>query len=79
VRELTEDEMKAEISYLEMQHREECQMLIEERDSWKARYDAILHYLSQNVQENRVALILSEEQSKQVAKKLGINSKKYTI
>lgn len=69
---MTEDEMKAEIAYLEKRHREECSMLAAERDSWKARYDEILNYLSQQVQEKRIELVLSEEESKRVAKMLGI-------
>ena len=70
---MTEDEMKAEIAYLEKQHREECSMLAAERDSWKARYDEILNYLSLQVQEKRIELVLSEKESKRVAKMLGIS------
>ena len=69
---MTEDEMKAEIAYLEKRHREECSMLAAERDSWKARYDEILNYLSQQVQEKKIELALSESQSKQIANMLGI-------
>jgi K+/H+ antiporter YhaU regulatory subunit KhtT len=69
---LTEDEMKAEIAYLEKRHREECSMLIAERDSWKARYDEILNCLSQQVQEKKIELVFSESQSKQIAKMLSI-------
>ena len=70
---LTEDEMKAEIAYLEKRHREECSMLAAERDSWKARYDEILNNLSQQVQEKRIEFVLSETESKRVAKMLGID------
>ena len=70
---MTEDEMKAEIAYLEKRYREECSMLIEERDSWKARYDEILNYLSRQVQEKKIELVLSESESKRVAKMLGIS------
>jgi hypothetical protein len=69
---LTEDEMKAEITYLEKRHREECSMLEAERDSWKARYDEILNYLSQQVQEKKIEVDLSESQSKQIANMLSI-------
>ena len=70
---MTEYEMKAEIAYLEKRHREECSMLEAERDSWKARYDEILNYLSRQVQEKRIELVLSEEESKRVTKMLGIS------
>lgn len=73
VKSVSEDEMKAEIAYLEKRHREECSMLAAERDSWKARYDEILNYLSQQVQEKKIELVLSEAQSKQVAKMLDIS------
>lgn len=69
---MTEDEMKAEIAYLKKRHIEECSMLAAERDSWKARYDEILNYLSQKVQEKKIELVLSESQSKQIANMLGI-------
>lgn len=70
---MTENEMKAEIAYLEKRHREECSMLAEERDSWKARYDEILNYLSQQVQEKRIELVLTEAESKRITKMLGIS------
>ncbi len=73
VKSVPEYDMKAEITYLEKRHREECSALIAERDSWKARYDEILNYLSQQVQEKKIELVLSEAQSKQVANMLGIS------
>lgn len=73
VKSVSEDEMKAEIAYLEKRHRDECSILAAERDSWKARYDEILNYLSQQVQEKKIELVFSESQSKQIENMLGIN------
>lgn len=49
--------IQEEIRYMTKRHKDECQCLVEERDSWKARYYEILDYLSTHVLESKIELV----------------------
>lgn len=49
--------IQEEIRYMTKRHKEECGYLVEERDSWKARYYEILDYLSKQVLESKIELV----------------------
>ena len=49
--------IQEEISYMTKRHKDECRYLVEECDSWKARYYEILDYLSTHVLESKIELV----------------------